>query len=61
MGTCKDCVWWVEDEGLCHAHPPTLVWDTGIDDQWTLFPETHEMDWCGEFKARETAEKGKDQ
>lgn len=50
-GLCKDCLFWDQNRpdkngqiGTCKRYPPVIVGRQSIS------PETHKMDWCGEFK-----------
>lgn len=49
---CEDCRFWeryLDDDpcGVCRIRRPLID-----DDGDTIWPETHENDWCGEFQAK---------
>ena len=54
---CKNCHYWLlrtDGRGLCVRYPPRAVTKVAnpIHPQ-EVWPETTEMDWCGEWKLRE--------
>lgn len=53
-GQCLRCEWWVwllwESLGECRCGPPTAEHDT-CEARW---PETAALDWCGQFRPRES-------
>jgi hypothetical protein len=56
---CRDCEWWKTNErhaevGECRRNPPQLS-QTQKGANW---PMTYQMDWCGEFKLRESINDG---
>lgn len=56
--TCRMCLWWrcdipEQDKfGFCHRYPPTTTGVTGDRGGITAWPNTSEVDWCGEFVER---------
>ncbi len=60
---CENCKFWkktTEHEGECRRRPPVssrLVWPDGESTKSTDFPETHFLEWCGEWKAKEEKQK----
>jgi len=55
-GRCGNCVFWDkyddsdEGDGRCRRFPPTLA-NSCEEGTFTMHPETHGDDVCGEFKA----------
>jgi hypothetical protein len=63
MNACKDCCFWDpfdndEHRGLCRRYPPhdvvyvqTATMGPEIESRTqSLFPDTSDADWCGEFR-----------
>jgi len=53
IGRCKSCDFWQNDEpqytyGMCHRYPP--VPDTMQRRAQPVHANTHENDWCGEYR-----------
>ncbi len=58
---CENCRWWHERDTMlrtyeCRRHPPTAVGDF----RRYAWPETDNLDWCGEFSQRAAEEAGSD-
>jgi len=55
---CQECQWWLRrpdsyTNGECHRRAPLpMVSDTPLG-QKIYWPETRELDWCGDFKKRD--------
>ena len=55
---CEDCKWWTrrpnsESVGTCHKLLPIVKIDDYGDEYWH-WPITSDIDWCGEFKPKES-------
>lgn len=58
--SCETCEWWDYQEkpgrkkksGMCRTRPPLLDGDFCNDD-FGIWPITHDVDWCAEWVGRE--------
>jgi hypothetical protein len=51
---CLNCRLWDwepgEATGRCRYYPPVVIWDYSKGIKKTVWPVTHEYDWCGRWQ-----------
>jgi hypothetical protein len=63
---CLECRWWVDasigdNTGGCHRHSPKHIFEE-IEDRTdcggsAIWPETHKLDFCGDYEVRKNPDK----
>ena len=51
MRQCKDCEFWLEEDGECHKKSPVVITD-GPNAETTVWPRTNSQNGCGDFKKK---------
>lgn len=60
IGHCKDCRYWNAgyrgDVGQCRLSPPTVIETHHLNREYTetVWPETKENEWCGQYEGKES-------